>query len=189
MSDLNSILAEVGISPAQSIEIPGRPPSFLPVSESLNPFVRDRLVSQFPNGLYSHQANAIESALEGRDVCLATTTASGKSAVFAALACHYALEDPLALTIAIYPARALVQDQLQKWQEFATPLRLRVGQIDGGIPVSERLEILQNSQVVVMTPDVVHAWLLNHVGKTAGELQRLRMVVLDEGAFNFPLIC
>ena len=73
----------------------------------------------YRNGLYSHQSAAIQEALAGNDICLATSTASGKSLVFQTVACHLVLSDPGSLVIAIYPARALVQDQLQKWKEIA----------------------------------------------------------------------
>lgn len=180
MSNLNEILGRVGIVPTQSVSIPGRSAAFLAPPASLSERVTSRLTEVFPSGLYSHQSQSIETALDGRDVCLATSTASGKSTVFTSVACHLALADPTSLTLAIYPARALVQDQLEKWIRFATPLGVRVGQIDGSVAVSQRYEILRNSNVVVMTPDVVHAWLLGNVGANASELKRVKLVVLDE---------
>lgn len=180
MSSLNSILTEVGITPSEMVELEGRDAEFLPIPEALNHQVKRRLEEQFPAGIYTHQGRAIQSSLNGNDVCLATSTASGKSTVFSSIACHKALEDPDALTLAIYPARALVQDQLEKWKCFAEPIGIKVGQIDGSIPVGSRMEILKNSQVLVMTPDVVHAWLLGNSGDTANQLKRIRLVVLDE---------
>lgn len=180
MSNLNTILSNLGVTIAQSVTIPGRLAITLPVPALLHESVKQRLIAAFPDGLYSHQANALTSVLNGQDVCLATSTASGKSLVFMAAATNLALSDSKALAIAVYPARALVQDQLEKWQSFCTPLGVRVGQIDGSVPVAQRASILTDSQVVVMTPDVIHAWLMNHSGENAANLGRLRLVVLDE---------
>ena len=52
------------------------------VTADLNTSLQAVLSSQFPKGLYSHQAEAIRAVLKGHDVCLATQTASGKSLVF-----------------------------------------------------------------------------------------------------------
>lgn len=180
MATLKTILANLGIPSVETLKFPGRQAVTQAVPSGLQTDVRERLKSMFPGGLYSHQANALESVLKGKDVCLATSTASGKSLVFTAAACQLALSDPRALTIAVYPARALVQDQYEKWQSFCQPLGVRVGQIDGGIPVAKRAGILADSQVVVMTPDVIHAWLMNHAGANASELARVRLIVLDE---------
>lgn len=180
MSSLNTILNDLGISSVETVQLSSRPAVTLPVPAGLHADVRQRLETMFPDGIYSHQAKALQSFLDGHDICLATSTASGKSLVFTAAACHRALSESRALVIAVYPARALVQDQHEKWQTFCDPLGIRVGQIDGSVPVARRLAILKESQVVVMTPDVIHAWLMNHAGDTASELKRLRLVVLDE---------
>lgn len=150
------------------------------VPTALHPDVRTALSDRFANGLYSHQAAAISAALQGDNVCLATSTASGKSLVFQAVACHFALSNPKALTIAIYPARALVQDQLGKWNAMAASFGVRVGQIDGSVKLKERQDILDSSAIVVMTPDVVHSWLLRMAAENLANLQRLRLVVIDE---------
>jgi DEAD/DEAH box helicase domain-containing protein len=136
----------------------------------------------YPHGLYSHQAGAIEATLRGHDVCLATSTASGKSLAFMSVAADMLLRDERATVLALYPARALIQDQIEKWGDLLGSLELRLGFIDGSVLVESRAAILRGSRVVLMTPDVAHAWLMRIAGDrdTARFLDHLKLLVLDE---------
>lgn len=115
-------------------------------------------------------------------VCLATSTASGKSLVFIVVALHLLATAPNAKVLALYPARALIQDQLLKWEEYLTGSGRRVGYMDGGIPAERRPQILRASNVVLMTPDVAHAWLMSNLREweVSSFLGNLRLLVLDE---------
>lgn len=177
------VLAEAsGFEISQHRTVAGAEPVFDPPPSTLNLRVRDLLRQHFPKGLYSHQALAIRKILDGQDVCLATSTASGKSHAFMSVAAHRLLEDPYAKVLAMYPARALVRDQMDKWSSFLKPLGLPVSQIDGSVEVAERMALLRDGRVLVMTPDVVHAWLMSRVGEAEVSefLAHLSMVVLDE---------
>jgi superfamily II DNA/RNA helicase len=59
--------------------------------------------SEYPEGIYSHQAQAIELLLAGNDVCLATPTASGKSLAFMSAAAHVVRSDRSARVLAPIP--------------------------------------------------------------------------------------
>lgn len=163
-------------------EIEGREARYKAVPSELHPQIRDYLNTVYPEGLFHHQVEAIRVFLKGSDICLATATASGKSLVFIALACQILLENERRKVLAIYPARALVQDQYKKWNEFGKNFRLKVGTIDGSIPLRNRIQILQASDIILMTPDVVHAWLMNNLSsREVGDFfERLELVVLDE---------
>ncbi len=180
MPTLAEILTKTTLPSIESTIFSAREAVYAAVPADLHNNLRSELENRFQNGLYSHQAAAINAALQGNNVCLATSTASGKSLVFQAFACHIALSDPNALTIAIYPARALVQDQFEKWKSLTAAFDIRVGQIDGSVKVKERKGILDSSSIVVMTPDVVHSWLLRTAADNLANLQRLRLVVIDE---------
>ena len=65
--------------------------------------------------LYTHQAEAINAALAGRNVVVATSTASGKTLCFNVPVLEALARDPLARALYIYPTKALAQDQLGKW--------------------------------------------------------------------------
>lgn len=173
------------------MELPSRSKDVRPVPVVLADSVRRLLETRFVGGLYRHQAMGIEKAIEGQDVCVATSTASGKSLVFIAVAAHMALSRGGAKTLALYPAKALIQDQLGKWREILDPLGLRLGFIDGSVASGSRPAILEGCDVVLMTPDVTHAWLMSRVSDPSIRefLDKLGLLVLDEahaydGAFG-----
>lgn len=181
--------ADFGIH--DTYEIPARSAEFRPVPDCLDSAVGDRLRRSYPGGLYKHQAGAIEAAVKGADIVLASATASGKSLPFMAFAAHLAAQDPESRVLALYPARALIQDQLAKWREFLRPLGISSAYIDGGVKVPERGVLMAGAQVVLMTPDVAHAWLMSNLHDTTVRefLQRLKLLILDEahvyeGAFG-----
>lgn len=163
-------------------QLPGRQPRYLPVPSRLDAAVRNFITSSYPNGLYAHQAEAIEAVLDGQDVCLATPTASGKSLVFMAVAADLLRRDPSAKVLALYPARALIQDQIAKWESMLKALDMRHGYIDGGVPTESRPQILNTTRVLLMTPDVAHAWLMSHLGEkeVSAFMAGLRLLILDE---------
>lgn len=179
---VRKLAEEAGFRVVESLEIPSREARSAPIPRCLDTRLAQYLREKYPNGLYCHQADAIEAAIRGEDVTLATPTASGKSDVFLTVGQHLLLEQPSAVVLALYPSRALIQDQMGKWAKALTIIGLTPGQIDGGVPVSERLSILSNHRVILMTPDVAHAWLMSNleVPQVATFLGRLQLLVLDE---------
>ncbi|MBX6754323.1 MAG: DEAD/DEAH box helicase [Thermorudis peleae] len=175
-------LSDVGLAVREYHRMPGRDAIFAPVPDRLDSRVADLLRERFPTGLWKHQARAIEQALAGESVCIATQTASGKSLIFMAVAAHRLLTQPDACVLALYPARALIQDQILKWRTLLEPLGLTFGFIDGGIPVERRSSILRANRLLLMTPDVAHAWLLPNCGEVWARsfLERLSLLILDE---------
>jgi len=172
---------EAGFEIIERAELPGREAKPAAIPQCVHPAVAQYLSEKYPKGLYSHQAEAIQVCLGKQDVCITTATASGKTDVYSAVAADMVLRDPNARVLALYPARALIQDQLTRWCDFRQ-LGLTVGYIDGGVAVEQRPGILHGNHIVLMTPDVAHAWLLNKAGEAAiGQfLQNLRLLVLDE---------
>ena len=179
---VRDVATEVGLDVIDSIVLPGRLARFQPAPECLVHPIRAYITRVFPQGLYIHQAEAIKIALDGTDVCLATSTASGKSMVFMTVAVQMLLNEQSGRVLSLYPAKALIQDQFEKWQTIMRAMGLTVGYIDGSVPVEKRLEILASSHSVLMTPDVAHAWLLSHVREPIVHyfLSNLRLLVLDE---------
>lgn len=160
-----------------------RPARMKPLPETLDARVRAQIAADFPTGVYEHQADAIAASFAGEDVCLATATASGKSLAFMAVAAHHLLRDPRAVALAIYPSRALIADQLDKWNSLLSPLGEEAAIIDGGVkPAAAREDILRRCRVVLITPDVVHAWLLPSAAQpVVGRfLDGLRFLIADE---------
>ncbi len=173
---------EAGLDLLGQVELPARAARQTPPPSGLHPRLHALLQQRHPDGLFTHQSAAIEAFLRGRNVCLATPTASGKSLAFMAAGAHAALGDASARVLVLYPARALIQDQSEKWASMLAELGLSHAFIDGGVPVRERAALLARHRVILMTPDVAHAWLLARQGEreVRAFLDGLALVVLDE---------
>jgi DEAD/DEAH box helicase domain-containing protein len=182
ISILNRLLVQCGFDVAGSQSLSGRAAKYASIPEALHPLLRARLEQGYPAGLYAHQALAIQESLAGEDVCLSTSTASGKSLSFMSVAAHELLSHDSARVLVLYPAKALIQDQLAKWNALLEPLGQKAGFIDGSVPVAERNEILFRRRLVLMTPDVAQAWLMSHLNEKSVVAFRknLRLLVLDE---------
>lgn len=140
---------------------------------------------RFPGGLYKHQLRALEAVLKGRHACLATGTASGKSAVFYVAALELLNRDPQARVLALYPMKALAREQEDRWKEALATAYLPswfVCRIDGDVPVGSRIGMLKEAHIVLATPDVCHAWLLPSMGKPQiwNLIHNLALIVVDE---------
>ena len=91
---------------------------------------------------------------------------------------------PKSKVMAIYPLKALCKEQEIRWKGAFSKagLKVEVGRIDGGIPMHMRFKILKNSRVLLMTPDIAHAWLLYNLGNrnVINFLQNISLIVVDE---------
>ncbi len=138
--------------------------------------------------IFRHQYRALELMRENEgqlnNVCLSTSTSSGKSLVFYAQAIEIISKNPTAKIIAIYPLKALGYQQEEKWRQSfeLSGMNISVGRIDGTVPVGQRNAILNNCSVVVVTPDVVHSWILSNLNQNPVRtfFRNLALVILDE---------
>src|SRR5690606_7003343 len=90
----------------------GEAPAVLrPLPAGLGEGPRRALAALGISELYSHQVEAIEAALAGRNVVIATPTASGKSLCFHLPVLEALARDPAATALYIYPTKALSRDQ------------------------------------------------------------------------------
>ncbi|MHA1680037.1 MAG: DEAD/DEAH box helicase [Promethearchaeota archaeon] len=132
---------------------------------------------------WSHQADAIESALDGDNVVIATPTASGKSICYLYPVINELLNSRLdSSALFIFPLKALAQDQYQKIRKiFATlgiPQNL-VGVYDADTSADEKRYIRNNCKVIITNPYGFHMYLGNHrLWKKAFE--KLKFIVFDE---------
>lgn len=170
---------------AGDLSLPARAPRFadpsgLPLASAPAAFVQQR----HPDGLYEHQATALEAALGGQNVCIATGTSSGKSLVFQTTALQRLAEDSAARVLAIYPQKALGSEQEERWRAALAEAGIsgKVVRIDGSVRRKERLDLLRGARIAVMTPDIIHAWLMTSVSYASAQkfLGNLKLVVVDE---------
>jgi DEAD/DEAH box helicase domain-containing protein len=163
--------------------VPERVPGF-PLDSALASVLRARGI----DALYRHQARAIESLRAGRDVALATPTASGKSLVYALPALEACLADPEARALLLFPLRALEQDQRGKLEADLAALALppgrerpRVAIYDGETGQGERRKLRANPpNLLITTPDMLHLGVLPHHESWSHFFRSLRLVVVDE---------
>lgn len=162
-------------------------PSFLPIPEELESKLLAYLVFNYKkNGLYKHQALAIEKILQGENVVLSTPTASGKSLVFCVPVIQSLLEDPDATSIFLFPQKALSADQEKKLNQLIDPFNFPqncIGRFDGTVKgAGLRKQIIRDSRILLATPDVLHATILRSSGDRMYRsfFRRLRYVILDE---------
>ena len=139
----------------------------------------------WPGALWSHQAEALAALGRGNNVVISTGTASGKSLVFRTLAFHKCLLEPDSRVLVFYPLKALAADQVRGWKEMAASLEISedsIGRIDGSVDVKEREAVLERARVVVMTPDVCHAWLMSRLSLPIIKrfVRSLSTLVMDE---------
>ncbi|RPJ42337.1 MAG: DEAD/DEAH box helicase, partial [Chloroflexi bacterium] len=155
----------------------------------LAPASREFLARAYPAGIYNHQKEALRQSLEGKNVCMVTGTASGKSLVFQTAAIDLLARNPDARIMAIYPMKALGNEQRDRWQKALVNAGLvaednenLIGRIDGNVPPGFRLNILERSRVVVFTPDIIHAWMFSNLSQPAviNFLRQVEMIVVDE---------
>ena len=135
--------------------------------------------------LWLHQAEALGALNRGENVVVATATASGKSLVFQAWTLHGIKVSPEPTTLVFYPTKALANDQERRWLEACELVGLpreTVGKINGDVGVNQRDPIISRARVVIMTPDVCHAWMTRRADSQGVRqfLARLRNVVIDE---------
>lgn len=132
------------------------------------------------NGLYSHQAEAINLLRSGASVVVATGTASGKSLCFQLPIAESVVSGLRSGTsLLLYPTKALAQDQLRSFGQLEIP-GLKAVAYDGDASREERTWARANANVLLTNPEMVHYGLLPHHTKWGTFLKRLDYVVIDE---------
>lgn len=137
-----------------------------------------------PGGIYTHQADAAASAAQFEDFAVTTGTASGKTLCFHLAALEALGTLPETKVIVLYPQKALGAEQEGRWRDMLRDAGIdaRVGRIDGSVPVSMRAQILDTCRVVILTPDVMHAWLLGNLNlkPVRAFIRATRLMIIDE---------
>ena len=137
--------------------------------------------------LWLHQAEVLGALDWGENVVVATA-ASGKSLVFQAWTLHGIKVSPEPTTLVFYPTKALANDQERRWLEACELVELpreTVGKINGDVGVNQRDPIIRRARVVIMTPDVCHAWMTRRADSQGVRqfLAKLRNVIIYEARF------
>src|SRR5690349_15531610 len=92
--------------------LPAVAASFAPFPENTDDRLRGALAVRGIEQLYTHQAEAFEHVLGGRNVVTITPTASGKTLCYNGPVLDAILKDPSTRALYLFPTKALAQDQL-----------------------------------------------------------------------------
>ena len=139
--------------------------------------------------LYSHQARAIELILQGRNVVVATPTASGKSLIYNLPVLSSLLQTPGARALYLFPLKALAQDQVRTLEAMTGLLpeffqdqgRTGAAIYDGDTSAHFRKKIREHLPgILVSNPDMLHLSILPYHHLWSGLFANLTHVIIDE---------
>jgi DEAD/DEAH box helicase domain-containing protein len=164
------------------LEIPGRGASTVPNGEVL----RSELADPLEHDCYSHQAEALAALARGENVCVATSTSSGKTRIYALQIARNYLEararDERATAYVLYPTKALSRDQERELNDFFDRLGLDISVrvYDGDTdPGETRRQIREEADVIISNFAGVNAYLHDH-DRWAWFFSTCDLVVIDE---------
>jgi DEAD/DEAH box helicase domain-containing protein len=166
--------------------LPAMTASFAPYPGGTDERLVAALASRGVERLYTHQAEAFEHVLAGRNVVTITPTASGKTLCYNAPVLNAILQDSSARALYLFPTKALAQDQLAELHELSelvtqdSDLQIGVFTYDGDTPADARRAIRGKAHVVLSNPDMVHSGILPHHPRWAKLFENLRFVIIDE---------
>lgn len=180
-------------------DIPARPSQPADWPSWAHPDVVEYLVDRGVTHPWIHQVATAEAAWEGRDVIVATGTASGKSLgyqlpILSALAHAQDAQaapgrgarpsEPLPTALYLCPTKALAQDQVAQLARMCRDIPalagVSVATYDGDTPPEQRRIIRDEAHIIVTNPDMVHASILGNAQRWGRLLRTLRYVVVDE---------
>src|SRR5215831_10088950 len=148
-------------------------------AEPLHPEVEGRLRARGIEQLYAHQAAGIDALTAGRNIVVATGTASGKSLCYQVPIVSSVVAGRRDTALLVFPTKALAQDQLRALRSWLVP-GLRAVTYDGDTGTDDRAWARKNANVVLTNPEMLHMAILPGHKQWATFLMRLRYVVVDE---------
>lgn len=170
--------------------IPHQGAIFGTLDKPLNPSLQTCLESVGISTLYSHQAEALNAVFAGKNVIIATPSASGKTLCYHLATLDALVHDKDSRALYIFPTKALAQDQLRSLKQIAQPLSLRsrseaislqaMATFDGDTPQDERANIRKQARVVLTNPDMLHLGILPNHQSWSKFFRNLKYVIVDE---------
>jgi len=170
--------------------IPHQGAIFGKLDKPLNSSLHTCLESVGISALFSHQAEALNAIFAGKNVIIATPSASGKTLCYHLATLDALVHDKNSRALYIFPTKALAQDQLRSLKQITRPLSLRsrseaislqaVATFDGDTPQDERANIRRQARVVLTNPDMLHLGILPNHQSWSKLFRNLKYVVIDE---------
>ncbi|EMA29405.1 DEAD/DEAH box helicase [Halobiforma nitratireducens] len=165
----------------ERITLPAQSADYVPPGEVLPA----KLASRLPVDLWSHQAAALEALADGENVCVSTSTSSGKTYVYGLEIARRALgrseRTDEVRALLVYPTKALSRDQERELAELFADLGLdlTVGVYDGDTDPSDKARIREEANVVITNVAGLNQYLEGH-HRWADVHANCELVVVDE---------
>ena len=162
--------------------LPERQARFAPFPDALHPDLVAGLKKRGIHQLYTHQAEAVTHALDGKNVCVVTPTASGKTLCYNIPVLNRILQNPKSRALYLFPTKALSQDQVHELTHTIEEMEVKIGTytFDGDTPASARKAVRNAGHIVVTNPDMLHTGILPHHTIWIRLFENLKYVVIDE---------
>ena len=168
--------------------IPSQVATFGNLDNRLHPSLQACLESLGISALYSHQAKALNAILAGRNVMIATPSASGKTLCYQLATLNAILHDKDSRALYIFPTKALAQDQLRSLRQILSEAKEltqvlipgAVATFDGDTPRDARANIRKQARIVLTNPDMLHLGILPNHQSWSRLFRKLKYVVIDE---------
>ncbi len=166
-------------------EIPPRSALYANLAEPLPEALIKAVEASGVKKLYRHQADAIDLIRKGRDVIVATPTASGKSLIYNLPVFADIMSGQGGKALYLFPLKALAQDQLKALSSLAAaisgPTTPHGAICDGDTSSYHRRKIRENlPDILITNPDMMHLSMLGYHDRWAGLWQELSHVIIDE---------
>ena len=127
---------------------------------------------------------AADALHAGRDVVVATPTASGKSLCYNLPVLSRLLQEGAdARALYLFPTKALARDQMAQMEGLLLATGrsdLVVAVYDGDTPPATRRALRESGDLVLTNPHMLHTGILPNHTKWQGLFTALRYVVVDE---------
>ncbi|MGC9133379.1 MAG: DEAD/DEAH box helicase [Nanopusillaceae archaeon] len=139
--------------------------------------------------LYKHQVEGLNLLYNNKNVIVTTPTASGKSHIFRLYIIDNILSYPNKTFLLIYPLRALLYDQYEKFDQLikdfenfsGKKLNIKMKFILGDLTYSEKEKIIrERPNLILTTIDNLHLYLLKNHDKLFYFFKNLDLIVVDE---------
>jgi DEAD/DEAH box helicase domain-containing protein len=162
--------------------IPARPPRYGQLTGALAETLAASLREAGIQGLYSHQAAAVDLVRQGKNIVVVTGTASGKTLCYNLPVLEAWLQDPESRALYLFPTKALAQDQLKGLRRLTEgwPQAPVMGTYDGDTPPAPRKKLRDEGRIILTNPDMLHQGILPKHTAWGDFFAHLRFVVIDE---------
>lgn len=141
----------------------------------------DHIANALPHDLYLHQARGLNELNAGNDICVTTSTSSGKTLIYALHIAAQKHKNPDSTALLLYPNKALSRDQKHELDTLYTNLGLNieVAVYDGDTPQEDKKRIKNEADVIITNYPGLNYYLPHHRGWTHA-FKNLNTIVIDE---------